>query len=179
MIYKTSYISPIGEIVLVSDGKNLTGLFLEGQGADDEAFVESTCDRQELPILIKTKKWLDRYFANEKPLIRELSLAPEGSNFRQGVWDILCDIPYGTVITYGDIAGMMARKMNKPIMAAQAVGGAVGHNPISIIIPCHRVIGAGGNLTGFGGGINLKVKLLKHEGVDMTNFYIPKKGTAL
>ena len=108
----------------------------------------------------------------------ELPLAPQGNAFRQGVWEILCTIPYGEVITYGSIAKKMAVKLQKERMSSQAVGGAVGHNPISIIIPCHRVVGANGSLTGYAGGIEKKIKLLELEGVDMSGFFIPQKGTA-
>ena len=130
-------------------------------------------------ILIKTKKWLDEYFNGEKPKITELDLAPIGSAFAKNVWKILCEIPYGKVTTYGEIAKKMAKIMHKEKMSAQAVGGAVGHNPISIIIPCHRVVGANGSLTGYAGGIDKKIYLLKHEQVNMENLFVPKKGTAL
>ena len=103
----------------------------------------------------------------ERPKISELQLAPIGSNFRQEVWKILCKIPYGQVTTYGDIAKKIAQRRGVAKMSAQAIGGAVGHNPISIIIPCHRVIGTNGNLTGYAGGIETKSKLLQHEGVNM------------
>lgn len=106
-------------------------------------------------------------------------LAPLGGEFRQGVWEILCQIPYGQLTTYGDIAKKMAERMNRVTMSAQAVGGAVGHNPISIIIPCHRVVGTTGSLTGYAGGVDKKIWLLKHEGVDMEGLFIPEKGTAL
>jgi len=129
-----------------------------------------------MPVFDAAQKWLDRYFAGEKPGISEFLLAPIGGAFRQGVWVILCDIPYGEVITYGDIAKKMAVKMGKDSMSGQAVGGAVGHNPISIIIPCHRVVGSNGSLTGYAGGIQTKVKL---EGVDMSNLFVPKRGTTL
>ena len=109
----------------------------------------------------------------------ELPLAPVGGEFRQAVWKILCDIPYGEVTTYGEIARKMAARGNRRSMSAQAVGGAVGHNPISIIIPCHRVVGAGGSLTGYAGGIAAKISLLKLEGADMSRLFMPKKGTAL
>ena len=109
----------------------------------------------------------------------ELSLAPVGSKFRQEVWRILCEIPYGEVITYGDIAKKMAAKMGRTSMSGQAIGGAVGHNPVSIIIPCHRVVGANGSLTGYAGGIPAKIKLLELEGVDMSRLFVPKRGTAL
>lgn len=159
MYYKTSYKSPVGNLTLACDNQeNLIGLWIEGQkyfGGTSNMVV-----KDDLEIFIKTKSWLDRYFAGEKPEISELALAPRGSEFRQKVWKILCEIPYGEVCTYGDIA----KKMNKK-MAAQAVGGAVGHNPISIIIPCHRVIGSNGSLTGYAGGVNIKAELLTHEGV--------------
>ena len=102
----------------------------------------------------------------------------QGSDFRQRVWKILLEIPYGETMTYGDIAHRLAAQSGGR-MSAQAVGGAVGHNPIGVIIPCHRVMGAKGNLTGFGGGIATKIKLLEHEKTDMEGFYVPKKGTAL
>ena len=132
-----------------------------------------------MPIFIKTKNWLDRYFAGERPAISDLALAPFGSAFRQKVWNILCGIPYGQIITYGDIAKQLASDLHKKGMSSQAVGGAVGHNPISIIIPCHRVVGANGSLTGYAGGIDTKVKLLELEGVDLSRLFVPKKGTAL
>ncbi len=140
---------------------------------------EEIVEKNDMPIFDAAKRWLDRYFAGERPTISELPLAPRGSEFRQGVWDILCEIPYGEVITYGDIAKKMAVKMNKKRMSSQAVGGAVGHNPISIIIPCHRVVGSNGSLTGYGGGIGTKIKLLELERVDMSSLFVPKKGTAL
>ena len=165
MIYKTYYNSPLGKILLASDGNNLIGLWLEGQKHYLGSIKEEVILNDELEIFIKTKDWLNRYFKKEQPKINELPLAPRGSEFRQRVWKILCDIPYGKVITYGDIAKKLTIDMNKEHMSAQAVGGAVGHNPISIIIPCHRVIGAGGNLTGYAGGIDKKIKLLELEGV--------------
>lgn len=109
------------------------------------------------------KQWLNQYFSGEKPLSEELSLKPKGSEFRKLVWEILCKIPYGEVTTYGEIAKEVAQILQKDKMSAQAVGGAVGHNPISIIIPCHRVIGASGDLTGYAGGVELKKKLLDFE----------------
>ena len=129
--------------------------------------------------LLKAKKWLDRYFKGEKPQISELDLAPIGSDFAKNVWKLLCEIPYGEVTTYGEIAKKVAKIMNKTAMSAQAVGGAVGHNPISIIIPCHRVVGTNGSLTGYGGGIKNKVALLTLEKNDMSKFFVPEKGTAL
>lgn len=177
MIYGAHYISPIGDILLASKDNKLIGLWIKGQkyylGNLKEEIEENDKDR----ILIKTKKWLDRYFYNEKPKIAELDLAPIGSDFRQDVWKILCKIPYGEVITYNDISKEIAKKRGIKKMSAQAVGGAVGHNPISIIIPCHRVVGTNGSLTGYAGGIDKKLFLLNHEKVDMNNLFIPKKYT--
>ncbi|WP_310605463.1 methylated-DNA--[protein]-cysteine S-methyltransferase [Anaerosporobacter sp.] len=179
MYYSTTHQSPIGTITLACNKDSLVGLWLDGQKYHGGTISEEMQKNDMMPIFDNVKKWLDRYFAGEKPAISELSLAPIGSEFRQGVWDILCEIPYGDVITYGDIAKKMAVKMNRESMSSQAVGGAVGHNPISIIIPCHRVVGANGSLTGYAGGIDNKVKLLELEGVDISNMFIPKKGTAL
>lgn len=179
MYYSTTYLSPICTITLACDGDNLIGLWMEGQRFHGGPVPESMIEKEDIPIFDAAKAWLDRYFAGERPATSELPLAPMGGEFRQGVWDILCQIPYGQVITYGDIAKKMAEKMNKKCMSSQAIGGAVGHNPISIIIPCHRVVGAKGNLTGFGGGISRKIQLLEHEGVDMSRMFVPKKGNAL
>lgn len=179
MFYSTQYQSPMGIITIASDGTSLSGLWLEGQKYHGNTISGQVTVKHDIPIFHQTKKWLDQYFLGEKPSISQLSLAPNGSSFRQDIWQILCDIPYGNVITYGDIAKKMAQKMNRASMSSQAVGGAVGHNPISIIIPCHRVVGANGSLTGYAGGIEKKVKLLELEGVDMSRFFIPLKGTAL
>lgn len=179
MYFKTTYPSPIGLMTIACDGKNIIGLWNEGQKYHGSNIWEKMTMKEDIPVLEATKKWLDRYFAGKNPAISELSLAPIGGEFRQIVWNILCQIPYGKVITYGDIAKMVAAKMNKSTMSSQAVGGAVGHNPISIIIPCHRVVGANGSLTGYAGGINMKVKLLELEGVDLSPLFIPVKGTAL
>ena len=181
MYYITEYISLVGTITLACDGtgEKLVGLWLEGQKYYGSMLPEATLEKNDLPLFDLTKKWLDRYFDGQKPDLLELPLAPIGGAFRQEVWKILCEIPYGEVITYGSIAKKIAGSMNKETMSSQAVGGAVGHNPISIIIPCHRVVGANGSLTGYAGGINTKIKLLELEGVDMSALFIPKKGTAL
>ncbi len=157
MFYKTDYNSPLGNITLCSDGSNLVGVWFEGQKYFASTVKEMT-ENDTLPIFSNVKNWLDRYFAGKNPKISELSLAPAGNEFRQTVWKLLCEIPYGQTTTYGEIA----KRLGKP-MSAQAVGGAVGHNPISIIIPCHRVVGKNGNLTGYAGGIDKKIKLLEHE----------------
>jgi methylated-DNA-[protein]-cysteine S-methyltransferase len=161
--------------MLACDGENLIGLWIEGQKYHANTLAGQVTERDDIPVFDKTKTWLDRYFARKKPAVAELPLAPIGGEFRQGVWDILRAIPYGEVTTYGGIAKKMAEKTGKTSMSAQAVGGAVGHNPISIIIPCHRVVGTNGSLTGYGGGIGIKVKLLEFEGVDMSNLFVPGK----
>lgn len=181
MYYSTTYPSPVGTITLAcdSDGKGLLGVWNEGQKYHSAGVVGQMTPKDDIVLFDITKKWFDRYFAGKKPAATELPLAPIGSEFRQGVWSILCEIPYGETITYGDIAKKLAEKMGKKSMSSQAVGGAVGHNPISIIIPCHRVIGSNGSLTGYAGGVQMKIKLLELEGVDMTGLFVPQKGTAL
>lgn len=179
MYYSTTYPSPIGTITLACNRDNLVGLWIEGQKYYGGAIPGKMVGKNDMPIFDAAKRWLDRYFAGKRPAVSELALAPIGGDFRQGVWSILCEIPYGEVSTYGDIAKQMAVKMNKKSMSSQAVGGAVGHNPISIIIPCHRVVGMNGSLTGYAGGISTKVKLLELENVDMSRLFVPTKGTAL
>ncbi|MDL2283976.1 methylated-DNA--[protein]-cysteine S-methyltransferase [Oxalobacter sp. OttesenSCG-928-P03] len=179
MFYSTNYLSPIGMLLLAADGDSLVGLWSEGQKYFGASLVGKMTEKPGLPVFKKTEKWLDDYFSGKRPAISELPLAPIGGAFRKGVWEMLCDIPYGECTTYGEIARKMAVRMNKKSMSSQAVGGAVGHNPISIIIPCHRVVGSNGSLTGYAGGINRKVKLLELEGADMSGFFIPVKGTAL
>ena len=179
MYYSTTYQSPVGVITLACDGSRLVGLWAGGQKYHGGSIPEAMTENSDMPVFNTTKQWLDRYFAGEKPTISELPLAPIGSDFRKSVWDILREIPYGEVITYGEIAKKLAKKMRINSMSSQAVGGAVGHNPISIVIPCHRVVGANGSLTGFAGGIDMKIKLLELEGVDMSRLFVPKKGTAL
>ncbi|MCL1827922.1 MAG: methylated-DNA--[protein]-cysteine S-methyltransferase [Oscillospiraceae bacterium] len=179
MYYSTTYPSPVGMITLACHDDNLVGLWTEGQKYHGDTIPEAMTENNDLPVFVIAKKWLDRYFAGEKPDIAELPLAPIGGEFRQAVWKILCEIPYGKVTTYGDIAKKIAAKTGKERMSGRAVGGAVGHNPISVIIPCHRVVGSNGSLTGFSGGLQTKVKLLELEGADMSNLFIPKKGTAL
>lgn len=126
----------------------------------------------------EAKRWLDIYFTGREPDFMP-PLHPIGSAFRQSVWEILLQIPYGQTVTYGEIARQLADKQGIAKMSAQAVGGAVGHNEISVIIPCHRVVGTSGSLTGYAGGVDKKAALLKLERADMSNFFIPKKGTAL
>lgn len=179
MIYSTKISSPLGAVMMASDGENLTGLWLEGQKYFAGSVKGEMVGKDDLPVFEMTKKWLDRYFDGEQKDPGELPLAPAGSEFREVVWDILCEIPYGTLTTYGEIAREAAKRLHKTSMSGQAVGGAVGHNPISIIIPCHRVVGSDGSLTGYAGGIDKKIQLLKVEGVGITGLHVPGKGTAL
>lgn len=178
MNYINKVKSPIGTLTIASDGKNLTGLWMEEQKYYGSTLDEKYEETSSLPIFVEVNKWLEQYFAGKNPKIN-FSLSPTGSDFRQMVWKILSDIPYGEVITYGDIAKKIAKKTGQKNVSAQAVGGAVGHNPISIIIPCHRVVGSNGSLTGYAGGIKKKTTLLELEKVDTSKLSTPKKGTAL
>jgi len=178
MYYTTTYASPLGSLLLASDGNRLIGLWLEGQKYHGAGIGDMT-EQPNLPVFALAASWLDRYFCGERPAIAELPLAPIGTDFRKAVWQILCGIPYGTCITYGDIAKAVAAQTGKQGMSGQAIGGAVGHNPISIIIPCHRVVGANGSLTGYAGGLDAKIKLLTHEGADMSRLRRPTRGSAL
>ena len=173
MYYSTTYISPLGELTLGSDGKSLIGLWIKEQKYFGEPVQGQMSPKNDLPVFLQTKNWLTRYFSGERPGICELPLSPIGGEFRQEVWKILCEIPYGEVTTYGALAKKLAAKMGRQSMSSQAAGGAVGHNPISIIIPCHRVIGTDGNLTGYAGGIDKKIWLLTHEGINIKNFRLP------
>lgn len=179
MLYTMHYDSPIGRLLLMEKEEALTGLWIEGQKYFLGMLRENMEEKKDSSILNRTKDWLDRYFRGEKPQISELTLEPMGSEFRKEVWKILCEIPYGEVTTYGDISRKIADNRGIDRMSAQAVGQAVGHNPISIIIPCHRVVGTGGSLTGYAGGLQRKVSLLTLEGVSMENLFVPAKGTAL
>ena len=177
MIYTCKYKSPLGDILLVADEIGLTGLWFEGQ----KYFANTLPDEhilQETEILAEAKKWLDVYFSGKEPKFTP-PLHPAGSTFRQAVWQILLQIPYGQTITYGGIAHKMAELKGTSRMSAQAVGGAVGHNEISIIIPCHRVVGTNGSLTGYAGGIDKKIALLELEHADTSHLFVPKRGTAL
>ena len=162
MIYKTTLPSPVGTLTLPSDGAALTGLWIENQ----KYFFpngEGAASRPELEIFECARLWLDAYFDGKRPDISALPLSPQGSEFAKLIWSFLCDIPYGETTTYGALAAKAAEAMGRAHMSAQAVGGAVGHNPISIIIPCHRVLGANGCLTGYAGGLERKRFLLNHE----------------
>jgi len=182
MYYFARYRSPLGNLLLAGDDTGIVGLWFEGAkyfGSTIPRDVTGSWIQDDLidksSLLRDCIKWLDDYFAGKKPRPSSLPLAPTGSDFRQVVWKILTEIPYGELATYGQIAKEAARRMGKERMSAQAVGGAVGHNPITIIIPCHRVVGAGGNLTGYASGLERKIKLLEHEGIDTGRLFLPKK----
>lgn len=177
MLYTSIYKSPLGVMTMASDGENITGLWFEGQKFF-AATINEECTKAQLPIFAKATSWLDCYFSGEEPTII-LPLAPKGNEFRQEVWRILTTIPHGQTITYGEIAKKMAVFLGKEKMSAQAVGGAIGHNPISVIIPCHRVVGTNGSYTGYAGGIDKKIKLLQLENVDINKFHIPKQKDTL
>lgn len=163
MYYKSKFESPLGTIFLLSDGVFLKGLWFAEQKYFPYDILTGAVDKDDLDIFINTKNWLCRYFSKQNPSPSELKLAPEGSDFRHEVWNILMAVPYGEVTSYGEIAKIIAKRHGQKSMSAQAVGGAVGHNPISIVIPCHRVVGANGNLTGYAGGIDKKIYLLNLE----------------
>ena len=173
MYYKVDCESPIGKITMASDGESLTGLWREGQKYFGRTAVNELCRRDDLPVFAAAKSWLERYFSGRQPTISELPLAPFGSEFQKGVWALLCQIPYGEVTTYGAIGKQIAKRDCLPAMSARAVSQAVAHNPISIIIPCHRVVGADGRLTGYAGGVDRKRWLLELEGVDMARHIFP------
>lgn len=177
MIYTSQYVSPLGAITLACDEEAVTGLWFNGQKHFGNSLPPDTQGR-ERPLLKEAKKWLDIYFSGREPDFLP-PLRYDSTPFRKAVCDIMLTIPYGRTMTYGDIAARVAHQRGLEKMSAQAVGGAVGHNPISLMIPCHRVVGTGGSLTGYGGGIARKVKLLELEHVDMKGLFVPKRGTAL
>ena len=175
-MYLQKYSCPMGQLLLAADDSALVQLRFDaekqlGSLPKDISFVET-------PVLQATKRWLNIYFSGQEPDFMP-PLRPTGTDFQQKVWQLLRQIPYGETTTYGEIARALAVQQGQSRMSAQAVGGAVGHNEISIIIPCHRVVGTNGSLTGYAGGIDKKVKLLELEQTDMTRFFMPKKGTAL
>ena len=154
-MYSTDYDSPLGEMLIVSDGESLCGVWFYGQ--KHFPAYDNLIQNDNLAIFKDVKRWFDDYFNGLNPKI-DFKIKAEGSEFRLKVWNMLSEIPYGETLTYGEIAREIS-----PKMSAQAVGGAVGHNPISIIIPCHRVLGANGKLTGYAGGIHRKMELLRLE----------------
>lgn len=156
MVYYMEYPSPLGMLLLTAREEALTGLWMDR--IPEDYWIKN----EDKPVFQQTREWLDTYFQGEEPKV-SVSLHPEGTDFQKMVWEILLTIPYGQTRTYGSIAREMADRLGKETMSAQAVGGAVGRNPISILIPCHRVVGTGGKLTGYASGLSRKEWLLKHE----------------
>jgi len=164
MMFFTQYDSPCGKILLASDENTICGIWFEQQKHYACKIDEAILKKDDLPVFIKTKQWLDAYFAAKNPDTKIIPLSLKGSKFQQLVWQILQTIEYGKTMSYGQIAKIIENKTGKR-MSAQAVGRAVGKNPISIIVPCHRVLGTGGKLTGYAGGIATKIRLLKIENI--------------
>lgn len=167
MYYICKYVSPLGGMTLASDGKNLTGLWFDGQKYFAAA-LPAQYEERELQVFAQTKRWLDIYFTGKEPCFTPPLSMGGVSPFRKRVWEIMRTIPYGHTSTYGKIASQIAAETGKRV-SAQAVGGAVGHNGIALIIPCHRVLGAGGSMTGYAGGIDKKIALLQLEGAELTD----------
>ena len=161
MFYRFQYASPIGKLTLVISDHGLHGLWMEDQKYFASGFHGQLLPGENHPMFAPVRNWLDAYFYGNNPGIPDFPLVPQGSAFRQTVWSALLQIPYGQAATYGQIAKMIGCR------SAQAVGGAIGHNPISIIIPCHRVLGSDGSLTGYAGGKARKLWLLEHEGISV------------
>ena len=172
MIYTNDYESPLGSILLAGDDQGLTGLWFTQGSRYFGLGLKKEAQRRETDYFDQTKKWLDLYFSGRDPgFFPHIHFV--GSDFRNRVGEILCEIPYGKTVTYGWIADKLAKERGLERMSAQAVGDAVGHNPICILVPCHRVVGSTGSLTGYGGGILRKKALLELEGNDMSRFSIP------
>ena len=161
-MYYCTYESKIGLLYLISDGESLIGCYLEGQKYFPNN-IDNYYLNEELSILVKSKKWLEKYFNGENPSIDEIPLNYIGTEFRKKVWEILKEISYGELVTYKHLAEIIAKAKGLNTMSAQAVGGAVGHNPLLIFIPCHRVIGVDGSLTGYAAGLENKRFLLNLE----------------
>ena len=177
MDYIYHYDSPLGPMTLGSDGRALTGLWFDGEKYFGEGLGRD-CEEKDLPAFAETVRWLDIYFTGKDPGFLP-PLAENVTPFRMEVREIMLQIPFGETVTYGRIAEEIAGRHGRQRMSAQAVGGAVGHNPISIIVPCHRVVGSNGSLSGYAGGIDKKIRLLELEGADMTGLFVPGRGTAL
>lgn len=177
MEYTTICKSPLGDILLVGDERGLTGLYFPGQKYCGDC-RNSLPEEKEIPLFKTVREWLDIYFSGREPDFRP-SLHVQGTPFQRAVWEILLTIPYGQTTTYGAIAERLSAAAGGKKMSAQAVGGAVGHNPVSIIIPCHRVVGKNGSLTGYAGGLDKKIWLLRCEGAAIDRFFVPARGTAL
>lgn len=179
MIYTAAYRHDVlGELTIAGDGEAIVGLWMEGQKYFGSGLPQPFDRCDDLPAFDAARVWLDRYFAGDPLPASALPLAPRGTAFQRRVWGILARIPFGQLRTYADIADQIAREDGRRC-GARAVGAANGRNPISIILPCHRVVGSNGSLTGYAGGIERKLWLLRHEGVDVDRLTVPKRGTAL
>ncbi len=172
LTYTHHYKSPLGGITLSSNGAELTGLWFDGQKHFGSTLPKNY-EEKNLPIFEQTVRWLDIYFSGKAPDFTP-PLCMQTTPFRKSVWEILLTIPFGKTMTYGEIADKIARQNGLSKMSAQAIGGAVGHNSVSLIIPCHRVVGANGSLTGYAGGIEKKIQLLTLEKTDISSFFVPK-----
>lgn len=177
MVYTTEYTSPLGRMTLACGEEAIIGLWFNGQRYFGNILPKQTVQK-EYPLFADAKRWLDVYFSGREPDFLP-PLRYDSTPFRKLVCEIMLTIPYGRTMTYGQITAEAAKRQGMERMSAQAVGGAVGHNPISLMIPCHRVVGTNGSLTGYGGGIARKVKLLELEHADMHGLFVPKKDTAL
>lgn len=164
--YYAPYASPLGELLMSCTDEAITGLWFVGQRYYAATLgTDALCDAS-VPLLRRGFAWLEDYFAGAMPEAAALPLDPSGTEFRRAVWDKLRAIPCGQTMSYGELAAALAKERGRPV-AAQAVGSAVGHNPISILIPCHRIVGADGALTGYAGGVDKKLWLLRHEGAEV------------
>ena len=160
MEYITQYLSPLGPLVLTASDAGLTGLWLDAGRCP----AGERTRQDDHPVFVQARQWLDAYFRGIAPRAEDLPLILAGTEFQLQVWNLLLTIPWGRTVTYGELARELGQLRGKEKMSAQAVGQAVGANPISIIVPCHRVVGAKGRLTGYGGGLDRKIWLLRHEG---------------
>ena len=159
------YESPLGGMTLASDGEAIVGVWFDGQKYFADTLSEN-CAEADLPVFDEADRWLDIYFGGRAPDFTP-KMRMRTTPFRRRVWNILLAIPYGRTVTYGEVAERLAAETGRGRMSARAVGGAVGHNAISLMIPCHRVIGADGSLTGYAGGLDRKIRLLRMEGADV------------
>lgn len=173
MLFKNRYASPLGEMIMLSDGAGLTNLNFIDDKFYPAALVEQAQEAQ-LHVFDAAAKWLNAYFAGRDPGVLP-PLALQGSEFRRQVWQLLLQIPYGCLTTYKELAQKIAVQRGFGLMSAQAVGGAVGHNPICIMVPCHRVVGTNGSLTGYAGGLWRKERLLQLEGLEVQNLFAARK----
>ena len=168
MHYLSHYESPLGTMTMAGDGDHLTGLLFDGQKYDRSTITDDAVVQPDLPVFTQTVQWLDAYFEGADPGFTP-PIRIEGSDFRKMVTSIMLSIPFGTTSTYARIAAEVARRTGRKQMSAQAVGGAVGRNPITLIVPCHRVVASNGSLRGYAGGVDRKERLLKMEGVNMSD----------